>query len=257
MKDVLPRPGSCSASEVRSALVDYLERTGGCALCKLLARLEFDHVVQFATAKRGDLQGFRDFSAGMVLCNGHFWQVDRSFDSPHFADRLLEFLALLPGDLGLGDGSPASLEGLPLRRERCWICQELARDQGDYVGALVGLLEDPEFRGAYQRSRGLCLPHVHAVATAAGPEARAWLLGAELAHWQSLKHDLAELWRKRGPGVRAGLTAAEEVAPARCVQKLVRGSGCPWPTEPQPNVQRNAEDVTPSAWPGAEVASGR
>jgi hypothetical protein len=244
LDDPLPRPRACSIEQVRAALAEYLERVNGCALCGLLRRLELNHVIQFATAQLEEAESLRNFYAGRVLCNWHFWEVNRSFESPWFADRLSDILALLPADLGLADLDWAtSLEGLPLRRARCWICHELARDQADYVDVLVHLLEDATFRGAYERSRGLCLPHVHVVAVAAKPVVRAWVLGAELEHWRRLKHDLAELARKGDPELRAQLTPSENTAPFRCVQKLVGAPGRPWPSEPQPPAQPGGEET--------------
>ncbi|MBX6312901.1 MAG: hypothetical protein IRY99_08310 [Isosphaeraceae bacterium] len=76
----------------------------------------------------------------MGLCNQHPWEADRNFESPWFADKLFELLGLLPERLRLDRELAKALEELPLRRERCWICHELARNESDYVAALAHLL---------------------------------------------------------------------------------------------------------------------
>jgi hypothetical protein len=230
----LPRPGACTAAQLRTTLEDLLRETEGCALCKLLSRLSYDYAIRFGTTRLRDGERLPGLEAGMGLCNQHLWEVDRNFESPWFADKLLEVLGLLPGRLGFDGVAAHTPEELPLDRERCWACHELTRDETNYVAALARLLEQPGFRAFYEQSCGLCLPHVHALTAAAESEVRAWVLRAESGHWQRLRHDLAELVRKRGPQLRASLTRREDTAPHRCVEKLVGGPGCPWPSELRP-----------------------
>jgi hypothetical protein len=236
MSDWLPlddpplRPQSCNSDQVRATLMSYLRRVEGCALCGLLCRLEYAHVIRFGTAGRQNAEGGRDDDPALGLCNRHFWEMHRSFGGWWFVDKLFEILGQFSEELGpTGDGAMFSLPNLPFSKARCRICQELAQDERDYISVLAPLLGEAAFREVYQQSCGLCLPHVCVITEAAAAEIGAWLRHAEEEHWRRLRHDLAELQQKRYPQLRTQITPREESAPFRCVQKLVGAHGRPWP----------------------------
>lgn len=200
-----------------------------------MSRHEYHHLVRFGTASLGDQESRQAFYAGRGLCNWHFWELRRSFWGPSLAETLFDILRLMGADSCLaGFSSGTSLEAMPLYRARCWVCWELAQDEMGYVQSLVHLLEDSAFRGIYGDSHGLCFPHIHGLAGAAGEDIREWVLGTEAEHWQQLKGDLAGLVRKAQPPLRWERTQSEETAPDRCLQKLVGWHGRPWPLEERP-----------------------
>ena len=214
MERTLRRPMSCSAEEIRTTLVEYLLQKDGSALCQLLSRHEYHLLVRFGTASLGNQESRQVFYAGRGLCNWHFWELRRSFWGPALAETLFDILRLMPADSCLPGFSPGtSLDALPLCRARCWVCWELAQDEMSYVQSLVHLLEDPGFRGIYGNSHGLCLPHVHVLAGAAGEDIREWVLGTEAEHLQQLKCDLAGLVRKARAAASLGTDAGRGNGP--------------------------------------------
>ncbi len=55
---------------------------------------------------------------------------------------------------------PLRLVRVRAGRRGCPLCQLLAEAEVGYLDTLLEYIEDPEFDGAYERSAGLCLPHL-------------------------------------------------------------------------------------------------
>lgn len=73
-------------------------------------------------------------------------------------------------------------------RPRCPVCTRLERAEAAYVDAVVDFAADPQFVRAYQRSSGLCVPHlVFALERNAAREGRATLVRMTLARWDDLR----------------------------------------------------------------------
>jgi hypothetical protein len=230
--DTLRRPSEFSDLEIRAALLESLQRADGCTICACLRPMEFRHLVRFGTANLGEKPTRSGFYRGRGLCNWHFWELRRSFWGAGLAETISDVLELFPFDLDLGEICMGHWPGtIPLNTDQCWVCQELACDEAELLNQAAHVAEDTELHAAYIGSRGHCLPHVYGVAVRASPEARSKLLAMEREHWQRLKHDLAELIRKRHLSIRDERTPREETAPARCIEKLVGGHGRPWPSE--------------------------
>ncbi len=206
--------------------MDSLRQDEGCSLCKFLSRQEYTHLVCLGTSS---LNYGRSQPPGMGLCNWHFWELRRAFWGPHLAKLLVDMLASMPAGLDLEAVAVGLGDTLPLDSARCAICLRLANEEAACAGAFAAGLREHSYRELFEQSRGLCLPHFHAVASAMDLEARSWLIHTEHRHWERMKFDLAENIRKAQPPLRAQLTVSEETAPGRCIQKLVGRHGRIWP----------------------------
>lgn len=77
------------------------------------------------------------------------------------------------------------------RRRRCPVCASLRFAEARYLEAAIDFADDPEFAHAYQRSDGLCLPHLlAALERAAGTPDVNSILPRTLSKWQRLRDDL-------------------------------------------------------------------
>jgi hypothetical protein len=95
-----------------------------------------------------------------------------------------------------GQAAPAVVSEYRERR-RCRICARLAASERAYIEAIVQFAGDAELTAAYERSAGLCVPHLTAVvAHAPGAPAVSALVETTLHHWQTLRVQLAEFVRK-------------------------------------------------------------
>jgi hypothetical protein len=78
-------------------------------------------------------------------------------------------------------------------RERppCALCAQLRLTETHCLDAVLRFAHDPDFERAYQRSSGLCVPHLlGAVERGAGTPGGATIVQRTLAKWQALRDDL-------------------------------------------------------------------
>ena len=77
------------------------------------------------------------------------------------------------------------------RRPRCLVCSQLAVAETGYVDAIVASSADPELGRAYQRSTGLCVPHLlFALERSGDADGVERILESTLAKWDTLRADL-------------------------------------------------------------------
>jgi hypothetical protein len=82
--------------------------------------------------------------------------------------------------------------------EACRACNVIGKSQTTHLRYLVRQLADPEFRGRYAASDGLCLPHLRsALAAAKDEETARYLVEASVAQVNSLVVNLEEYVRKQ------------------------------------------------------------
>lgn len=82
-------------------------------------------------------------------------------------------------------------------RPRCALCADLRLTEAHCLDALIHFADDPQFSKAYERSAGLCLPHLVAVMER-GSCARSLqtIVQRTLAKWQDLRSDLEKFVTK-------------------------------------------------------------
>lgn len=185
--------------------------------------------------------------ASWGFCNWHAWML-RETSVPAFgssiihddllrlAGRRLERASLrrIPGPRGplgwllrrLGRRRPPALVELYRRRSICPACGETAESEARYLQAALEFVDDAQFDGAYDRSQGLCVPHVvRALELGAGREQAATLIARTLPKWAELRRDLAGFIGKHEYRNTQGFTEAEGTAYLRAFEALVGAPG--------------------------------
>ena len=107
------------------------------------------------------------------------------------------------------------------QRRRCRICARLTRTEQAYLETIVQFAGDVELTTAYERSAGLCVPHLTAViARAPGSTAVTAMVGTTLQHWNTLRAHLAEFVRKHEYRATETISAAEAESYRRAAETL-------------------------------------
>lgn len=179
----------------------------GCPICGLLQRSErryidatlYEHVTDVKW--RGEVRESRGFCA---LHTEHVLEVGRSALGVSLVAA--DILKTLRESLGTGGsssgrgwlrsalGSGGAAASLKPQR-RCPICAYLDDLGAVYVAALLDDLATDAGRAAYERSAGLCLPHLIAAAERGG-EGFASLKSHQERAWAQLESELNEFARK-------------------------------------------------------------
>ena len=111
-------------------------------------------------------------------------------------------------------------------RARCSLCAALEASEESYLDAVVDFADDPEFSRAYERSTGLCLPHVVRIvdrrAAATGVES---IMRTTLHKWQRLRGDLERFVRKHEYRNAESITESE-AASWRLASEMLAGRRC-------------------------------
>lgn len=96
---------------------------------------------------------------------------------------------------------------------RCRVCELRDETARHYSEVLVGMLSYPEFQGLYERSDGVCLPHLRIMLQVADPTANVgleYLLRVTEERLERLTTDLRELGRKYSAQYRHESLSQEE-----------------------------------------------
>jgi hypothetical protein len=180
----------------------------GCPVCgyleddsrRQLTTLFQEHVTDVATR--------RQLRESWGLCNWHTWMVldtrpTASSVAIVYADllrvcrqrveardtRRSGLLARLRSRLrGAAMNDPASdYRGRP----RCPLCTQLRATEAHCLDAVLHHADDPTFESAYQRSAGLCIPHLLGVVErGSGTSSVEAIVQRTLSKWQALRGDL-------------------------------------------------------------------
>ncbi len=190
-----------------------------------------------------DLETRRRLRASWGLCNWHTWML---LDLPGsragtaiLAEDLLRSLierisravaTTLVGRLATWlvqarVRTAQRLTALYRRRPPCPVCERAGEAEQRYIEALLGRLDDPEFRLAYARSGGLCVPHaMRAVELVGGHREIKPLLDLTLVRWSSMRQDVAGFIAKHDHRNTHPFTEAERESCRRALELL---SGAP------------------------------
>jgi Family of unknown function (DUF6062) len=193
----------------------------GCPVCayleqdsrRQLAILFDEHVTDVATRRR--------LRASWGICNWHTWMVrDTRPTATGVAIVYEDLLRICRERLDmLADprwrpvaGLRHWLRGLVNRtsrravpdpvieyreRPRCALCAQLRLTEAHCLDAVLRFAHDPDFERAYQRSAGLCVPHLlGAVERGSGTPASATIVERTLGKWQAVRDDLGRFVAK-------------------------------------------------------------
>jgi hypothetical protein len=221
-------------------LVDACERTG-CPVCRCLEEdsrralhtLLDEHVTDAETRRR--------LRAAWGFCNWHAATlVDGAGAATGaailFADLLRvchQRVAHLRGDTRGDSWWSRFRTGRRSRfvidyrsRPRCPVCAALGIAEKSYLDAVVDFADDPQFASAYERSTGLCVPHLMAMVerrgAATGVET---IVRATLLKWQRLREDLEHFVEKHEYRNTEPITEPE-AASWRLANEILTGRRC-------------------------------
>ena len=112
------------------------------------------------------------------------------------------------------------------QRPRCAVCAQLLITEAHCLDAVLHFAEDPEFDRAYQRSSGLCVPHlVGAVERGCGAPGVATVVERTLVKWQTLRHNLERFVAKHEYRNVEAISVDEASAPERTLAILAGSRG--------------------------------
>lgn len=187
----------------------------GCPVCRLLeegSRRNLDNLLY----ERVNDPGTRDvLRASRGFCNWHAWMLREVLHSASGVSILYsDFLGETIRSLKRRADTPPPVS--PLRRIWNWLRGSDAGPAAPPRGAqlacpachgwpseahdlqtLVAFLDDPEFSAAYERSDGLCLPHLERALSLASPATAIRLRQMTVPRLEHLKWELEEFGRKR------------------------------------------------------------
>ncbi len=200
-----------SAADLQSAFAQP-----GCCICRLLARVEHRYFTALLYEQVND-PGIRDvLRASRGFCPNHVESLAATQNAPFgsaiisqdlldtILSRLPERVEAEPGGtlaalrsvLGNGSDRHALVRALGATAA-CPACERFNGLARVYAGTLAASLEREDVSAAYERSAGLCLPHLLlALRTRTSETAVDRLLARQVAAWRELEHELAEFIRK-------------------------------------------------------------
>ena len=207
--------------------------SGRCMICYFIENDESELLIKWAARGEKIQQGLRH---GGAFCNHHCWRLKKVM-SDNTAAALGVFL--LEQVLFELDGADASLTEAWLRdyqdrqsslvHEVCPVCGMLSGREKEYIEAVVAFLADGENMQAYEKSRGLCIPHFIKVflSMGDGPQ-RERLRAIQKSHIRVLISELQAFIGKQRPPQKWERTGDEKVAHWRSLEKLVGRIGTKW-----------------------------
>jgi len=223
-------------------IIDACAETG-CPVCRCLEDDSRRDLATLLDERVTDPDTRRHLRDAWGLCNWHAWML---LD----ADDHAVGVAILHEDLlrvcrnrveRLHDRRPSALARLvgwfrsPGRprlvdryhaRAHCPVCVRLGLAEDRYIDAIVQAASDSQFRRAYDRSDGLCLPHVvKAVERRAGAPGLRDVLNHTLRSWDSVRGDLQRFLSKNEYRNTEPISDAETRAGRRALEILAGRPG--------------------------------
>lgn len=196
--------------ELRDAML-----RGGCPVCPLASSAATRYMDALLFESVTDPDARLVFAASQGVCNPHAWQMVESGGASGIAivyrGILNDVRRALAADTGRAEPSGLSRlwRGLggpsdgddtwPALRptQSCPACRARDERAALLVDVLLDHVGDDEMAQAYRASAGLCLPHLRlALGRARDTTPRARLAALQVAVWQRLDDELAELIRK-------------------------------------------------------------
>lgn len=185
----------------------------GCPVCRMLQaetdRYLYALLFEFVT----EPEAHHTIRASRGLCRVHSWQLRRqrmssvsiavlyeavldealniigSSEQPAVRSRMQRLLG--------GSSAGATLANQLQPQAQCMCCEALAISEDGYVRTLAESITEPRVLAAYQKSEGLCLPHLRqTLAVTRDDDALNAILGTQREIWSRLKEELA-LFRAR------------------------------------------------------------
>ena len=190
-------------------------RKQGCPVCLVTQQAAARHIELTFHESMLDPDARRKLVRSLGFCYEHAWLTDALGQAIIYKDLVKEMLAMLP--------RPTDKRPIP-EPKPCPACESAATTLRLLIESLPTALGDPAFVEEYQKSSGLCLPHLRTILEKVSPREREILLAHQKLRLEGLMGELAEFIRKNdyrfkdegyGSEADAHLRAAELVVGKR------------------------------------------
>jgi hypothetical protein len=183
----------------------------GCIVCHALSRIEFDLLAELQGLGEGSALNEVKSGRRIGFCNLHLWRLYRMMSPRVAAPFLLQVI-----------GHPAASNTMTFE-EPCRVCMILNEVDKELRHQLIVQLENPKMRERYERTDGVCLPHLHRllVSDLAKTELRDFLMSKQRENCERLLPLLQGLADKS----YSLANDLERGSSARGVEKLVGRDG--------------------------------
>ncbi|HRT09127.1 MAG TPA: DUF6062 family protein [Candidatus Paceibacterota bacterium] len=206
-------------------------RSQGCPICFLLHRDEFEEICRWVGGTVADGQYRLPHEPAAGFCNHHAWLLGE-IHSPASGSKLNDLLAaaLLARLDTAADGVQTIADWLRNSAAQCPLCEYLGRRESAHLQALLTWLAQPGAWEEYERSTGLCLPHLQRCSPRlAGESLVRRLLHAQAAQIERLQLQMRACATKLASGQRWEISPDEWAAWRRATEKLGGCRGLVWP----------------------------
>ncbi len=261
-----PRSAVCDApviNRTRSAarLLDACA-SQGCPVCRCLGEDSTRHLATLLHEHVTDPEVRAALRASRGLCNWHAGMLQglpgAAFGAAILSADLLgreRARAEALGRAGSGRRSRLAVLGRWLRRpasagetsrrpRRCLVCEGVQAAEGRYLDALLALVDDPRFEGAFAQGDGLCVPHLTLLVDqepgAAGTVAFERLVVLASARWRRLEAALERFIAKHDHRARTSATDEEGRAWRVALEMLAGAPGVFGNARPAPTLRSPA-----------------
>lgn len=190
-------------------------QTRDCAVCNHVIRAARDFFARWQYALTSDEQAQSDFAGELGFCPRHMWQL-HSMSSP-WGESI--GLALLTEKIS---GELAAVAKPPLLEdEPCLVCAMVAEAEANYIKRLAIFVSNQAGQHAYERSQGVCLPHLSRLLAIASKADGEFLLTIASRRFREMAEQMRSYAAKREAVRRDLITQDEEDAYLRALVHFV------------------------------------
>jgi GTP-binding protein EngB required for normal cell division len=225
-QEILERAVQASRADNKQPDARALLRGGTCPICDAQTQRIFSYFAQWQYTLATEERAQRAFAAARGFCHFHTWQFGQIASPLGISEGYAPLIEAVTAELRqtletARDASAADGERWLSSVETCPACRVLRETEVEQRQNLVAQLETAEGRDTYERSRGLCLPHLGMVLKAALPDGVGeFLLKEQVQRLEELSEDMRSYTLKRAALRRALLNANEEHAWRRALVQL-------------------------------------
>jgi len=161
----------------------------GCPLCRVLARKVHQHLDSLFYENVNDASARAQLRDGLGFCRTHALKAMTMGDALGVAIIYEDLLHIVVRQL--------SEERFPRAARGCPACSQRRLFEKSYIDTLLEYRDDLELRRAFERSDGVCLPHLHRLAMQKnGNTPPAWIRALTGERVEERRRRLSEFLRK-------------------------------------------------------------
>lgn len=200
----------------------------GCAVCRLTAKSVHGYLESLMYEYVNKPPTHIAVRAARGFCPTHAWHVKETIRASGIGIAVLYEGLLRTVLKEMGDVTPDSgwlqvnRAGNALKPEdQCPACEHRDTVEDHLLRNLLEYIEDDEFAAGFERSAGLCLPHLRMTLDRSGQtSAKARLLAIEQGIWSRLQGELTEYLRKHDYNFADEEMGAEGDSPLRVIEQM-------------------------------------